>query len=53
MALEDLRVLPLDPKATRGRFNSAESQEEALFCTGQSLSSGASKPTYAMTHFFQ
>jgi hypothetical protein len=35
--LEELRILQLDPKATRRRLSSTGSQQENVFHTGQSL----------------
>jgi hypothetical protein len=40
MVLEEVRVLHLDPKASRRRLSSTGNQEEGLFCTEWSLSRG-------------
>jgi hypothetical protein len=44
LGLEEPRVLHLDPEAARRRLSSAGSQEEALFCIGQSLASKPQSP---------
>jgi hypothetical protein len=52
MVLEEPRVLHLDPKASRRRLSSTDSQDEGLFCTGGSLITRNLK-AYTVTHFLR
>ena len=54
MVLEkDLKILHLDPKVSRRRLSSIDSQEKAFFYIVCNLNIGALKPTPTVTHFLQ